>query len=223
MHLRSRHPIRTFVAGLLALLPLAATLALLVWTARILSSWLGPDSLVGSLLTRLGLGLTGSDAAGYALGVLLLALGVYLFGLLVETELQRGLARAFDAVMQKIPVVRTVYDVAQKLVALVGPGKRDGMPTMKPVWLHFGGPPAPGEPAASAVVLGLLSTPVPVLIGGQAFHGVLVPTAPVPVGGGLMYVPAHWVVPADVGMEALTSIYVSMGVTSGQYLETMKK
>ena len=75
MHLRSRHPIRTFVAGLLALLPLAATLALLVWTARILSSWLGPDSLVGSLLTRLGLGLTGSDAAGYALGVLLLALG----------------------------------------------------------------------------------------------------------------------------------------------------
>ena len=223
MHLRSRHPIRTFVAGLLALLPLAATLALLVWTARILSSWLGPESLVGSLLTRLGLGLTGSDAAGYALGVLLLALGVYLFGLLVETELQRGLARAFDAVMQKIPVVRTVYDVAQKLVALVGPGKRDGMPTMKPVWLHFGGPPAPGEPAASTVVLGLLSTPVPVLIGGQAFHGVLVPTAPVPVGGGLMYVPAHWVVPADVGMEALTSIYVSMGVTSGQYLETMKK
>jgi uncharacterized membrane protein len=49
---------------------------------------------------------------------------------------------------------------------------------------------------------------------------VLVPTAPVPVGGGLIYVPEEWVSPANVGVEALTSIYVSMGVTSAQYLPT---
>ena len=52
----------------------------------------------------------------------------------------------------------------------------------------------------------------------QPFHGVLVPTAPVPVGGGLLFVPAHWVVPAAVGIEGVTSIYVSMGVTAAQYL-----
>jgi uncharacterized membrane protein len=40
----------------------------------------------------------------------------------------------------------------------------------------------------------------------------------VPVGGGLLYLPAEWVTPADIGIEALTSIYVSMGVTSDQYL-----
>jgi uncharacterized membrane protein len=38
------------------------------------------------------------------------------------------------------------------------------------------------------------------------------------VGGGLIYVPEHWVEPAQVGVEAVTSIYVSMGVTSNQYL-----
>jgi uncharacterized membrane protein len=47
---------------------------------------------------------------------------------------------------------------------------------------------------------------------------VIVPTAPVPVGGGLLFVPQEWVRPAEVGMEALTSIYVSMGVTARQHL-----
>lgn len=49
---------------------------------------------------------------------------------------------------------------------------------------------------------------------------VIVPTAPVPIGGGLLYVPQASVVPADVGMDAVTSIYVSMGVTSAQHLSS---
>jgi uncharacterized membrane protein len=67
-------------------------------------------------------------------------------------------------------------------------------------------------------VLALLSTPEPVLVAGKSCLAVLVPTAPVPVGGGLIYVPQEWVTPADIGIEALTSIYVSMGVTSNQHL-----
>jgi uncharacterized membrane protein len=55
-------------------------------------------------------------------------------------------------------------------------------------------------------------------VGGRRCLAVLVPTAPVPIGGGLLFVPEDWVSPADVGAEALTSIYVSMGVTAPQYL-----
>ena len=40
----------------------------------------------------------------------------------------------------------------------------------------------------------------------------------VPIGGGLLYVPEEWVVRADVGIDAVTSIYVSMGLTSAQHL-----
>ena len=58
------------------------------------------------------------------------------------------------------------------------------------------------------------------MINGQPYLAVLVPTAPVPIGGGLLYVPPDWVEPAGMGMEAVTSIYVSMGVTSGQYMKT---
>ncbi len=46
----------------------------------------------------------------------------------------------------------------------------------------------------------------------------LVPTAPVPIGGGLLFVPEEWLSPAARSVEAVTSLYVSMGVTAPQHL-----
>jgi len=58
------------------------------------------------------------------------------------------------------------------------------------------------------------------MIGGMPYLGVLVPTAPVSCGRWLCsHAPPDWVEPADIGMEGVTSIYVSMGVTSDQYLK----
>jgi len=218
MNFKPRHPLRTLLTGLLALLPLAATLLMLAWALRLLSDWLGPGSAFGQLLTYVGLGVAGSEIAGYLMGMLLLVLCVYLLGLLVETGLERGLARMVDAVVQRIPVVRTVYDVMQKLVALVSRPQDEGLKSMSPVWLHFGGRQDDAAATPGTRVLGLLSTPTPVLLDGQPYYGVLVPTAPVPVGGGLLFVPVDWVEAAEVGMEGLTSIYVSMGVTAGQHI-----
>ncbi len=226
MKIEFKHPLRTLLAGVLALLPLAATVLLLAWTVRFLSAWLGPGSAVGQLLTGIGLGVTESELVGYLLGLLLVLVLVYGLGLLVERGFQKGAAKLFEALVQRIPVVRTIYDVAQKLVALFARKEGDDLKSMSPVWLHFGGKPsgASGEVVQpmskrGTVVLGFLSTPQAVLIGGQPYLAVLVPTAPVPVGGGLLYVPPDWVEPADIGIEAVTSIYVSMGVTSGQYLQ----
>ncbi len=219
MTTRSRfHPLRPLFTGMLALLPLAATLALLAWATRLAAEWLGPGSAIGAILTYLGLGVASSSpVAAYVIGLIIVLVGVYGVGLLVETGLQRGIDRLLQATMRRIPVVRTIYDVAQRLVGLIGKPKDEGMNSMSPVWLFFGGPPAPGQDGPTAV-LGLRTTHEPVLMGGAPYHGVLVPTAPVPIGGGLLFVPAHWVQPADVGIEGVTSIYVSMGVTAGQYL-----
>ena len=220
MEMRPRFQLlRPLLTGMLALLPMVATLVLLVWAMRLAAEWLGPTSLFGSLLNFIGLGV-GSEASAvrYLVGLLVLLALVYGFGLIVETGLQRGLNRLFQSLIKRIPVVRTVYDVVQRLVGLLSKPKDETQKSMSPVWLYFGGPPAEGEVASTTVVLGLLTTPEPVAMGGQPFHGVLVPTAPVPVGGGLLFVPAHWVVPAEVGIEGVTSIYVSMGVTAAQYL-----
>jgi len=211
-----QHVLRTFLTGVLALLPLAATLFILGWTLRFLAGWLGPDSAVGRALTFIGLSVTHSEAVGYLLGAFLLMACIYVFGLFVEAGLQRGLARLLNALVKRIPVVRTIYDVIQKLVQLFARKDGDGLKSMTPVWLYFGGK----DGGNTTILLGLLSTPEPVLVGGKPCLGVVVPTAPVPVGGGLLYVPPEWVEPAAIGIEAVTSIYVSMGVTSAQYLGT---
>lgn len=213
MKTTTSHLLRIFIAGLLAALPLAATVAVFWWGASLLIRWLGPESAVGSVLVQVGLGVTGSEVVGYLIGVGIILAAIFLLGLLVEVGLQRGMVSLLNAVLGRIPVVRTVYDFAQKMTGLLKQRDADGVRSMTAVWCHFGG-------VGGAAVLGLQSTSEPVLIGGRTYLAVLVPTAPVPVGGGLLYVPVDWVQPADVGIEALTSIYVSMGVTSAQHLKT---
>ncbi len=210
----TRTLLRLFVTGLLAALPLAATIAIFAWVASLLLQWLGPGSALGQVLKAIGIGVAGSELIGYGVGVGVLAAAVFGLGLLVETGLQRGLARLIDALVTRIPLVNTVYGVLRRMVDLLSqrdPSGEGGLKSMRPVWCHFGG-------RGGAIALGLLSSAEPVLIDGRRNLAVLVPTAPVPVGGGLLWVPEHWVTPAEVGMEALTSIYVSMGVTSAQYL-----
>ena len=209
----SRHLIGLFVTGALAALPLAATFLIFWWAAGILMRWLGPGSLVGRIMAALGLGVGGSTLFGYLLGTVLVFAFLVLLGALVRTGVQQGASRLLDGALRRIPLVRTIYDLATRLVDLLRQSDREGPKTMSAVWVHFGG--VGGEGVA---VLGLLSSVEPVLLQGRPHLAVIVPTAPVPVGGGLLFVPADWVRVADVGVEALTSIYVSMGVTAQQHL-----
>jgi uncharacterized membrane protein len=59
-------------------------------------------------------------------------------------------------------------------------------------------------------------------IGDLDYHAVLIPSAPVPVGGSLLFVPANSVRPADLPVDAFMSIYVSMGVTGPQFMKPAK-
>lgn len=207
----TRRLLRLFITGLLAALPLAATVAVFWWAASLAVSWLGPGSAVGSVMVSIGLGVTGSEVVGYLFSVALIAGLIMLLGAFVQAGLERSAARLLDAILRRIPVVRTVYDLAHRMVGLFKPGQADGLRSMSPVWCHFGGP-------GGASALALLSSPQAVDVAGRRCLAVLVPTAPVPVGGGLLYVPEDWVSPAPLSIEALTSLYVSMGVTSPQHL-----
>lgn len=214
---RGPPPVRTlasiFVAGLIAALPLAATVAVVVWVLRLLFAYVGPGSFVGQLLVALGLGGAGSEVVGYLIGVAIVLLAIFALGLLVQTKLRNWLGRTVNSLVQRIPVVRNIYSLVERFVGLLSPREPGGLQSMRPVWCHFGG-------TGGVAVLGLLSCAEPILLNGAPFHAVLLPTSPVPVGGGLLYVPQAWVTPAEIGIEALTSIYVSMGVTSTQHLPT---
>ena len=207
------HLLRLVATGVLAALPVAATLAIFAWIGSVLLRWAGPESAIGSLLVALGLG---SEFFGYLLGIgLLLALLAGL-GALVEAGFERGLARLVNGVMRRIPLVRQVYELVQRLVALFGQREPNGARAMQAVWVHFGG--RNGGDSGAAVVLALQTAAEVLEVDGRRCVAVLVPTAPVPIGGGLLFVPEAWVTRADLSVEAVTSLYVSMGVTAPQHL-----
>jgi uncharacterized membrane protein len=211
---RPRHPVRTLATGMLALLPLVATVLLLVWLVRFAAQYIGPGSRVGQFLGNLGLGGVESETLSYALGLAAVVGFVYVVGILAEVGLQRGFEKLLGAIVQRIPIVRTIYEVLQKLVGLFSQQDDDKLKSMAPVWVYFGGK----KEGTTTATLAFLSTAEPVQINGHAYFGVIVPTAPVPIGGGLLYVPPSWVEPAAMGLEGVSSIYVSMGVTTQEVL-----
>ena len=203
---------RTFIAGFLVMLPLAVTLTVIAWVGTFIYAYLGPDSAIGRVLISIGFNFSSSPIAAYALGAVVVVGLVYLFGIAVESRLESRVRRLIDSLMQRIPFVGNLYDVTKRFVAIMDRKNQDGLKSMSPVWCFFGG-------EGGAAVLGLLPMPKPIMIDDQQYHVVLVPSAPVPVGGCLVYVPVEWVRPADFGVEGLMSIYVSMGVTTPQTVD----
>jgi uncharacterized membrane protein len=51
---------RTFIAGLLVILPIVLTVALVVWVGNIIITFVGPHSVVGTMLIAIGFGLSAS-------------------------------------------------------------------------------------------------------------------------------------------------------------------
>ena len=203
---------RLFLTGLLAAFPLIATALLIAFVVGIVIRWLGPSSAVGSVMAKMGLGIAGLEWVGYVIGLAIVILGILILGFLVEKGLQKGFSAIINGVVRKIPIVRTIYDTIHQFVGLVAKRDDDQLRSMRPVWVHFGG-------SGGVSALALLSSPDAVLVKDEPCYAVIIPTAPVPIGGGLLYVPVAWVSPAEVGMEGLTSIYVSMGLTSAQFLK----
>jgi uncharacterized membrane protein len=125
---------------------------------------------------------------------------------LVESGLRSFIFNSLDWLMTRIPLVSNVYDLSKRFVSMMDRSGEGNLESMRPVWCFFGG-------EGSAAVLGLMPSPDPVMIGEHSYLGLLVPSAPVPFGGALIYVPSDWVKPADGGVERLMNVYVSMGVT----------
>jgi uncharacterized membrane protein len=197
---------RVFIAGLLAALPLLLTIFVTGWLLGLIYQYLGPESAFGRFLTSLGFGTEASEMAPYLIGLALIVTGIFVLGILVHSRLGEWMAALFDRLIRRVPLVSNVYDLSSRFVSIVDTKNGDGLKSMSPAWCFFGGKPG-------AAVLALLPSKTPISLGGQDYLGVLIPSAPVPFGGALLYVPATWIEPAEGGIDQLMSVYVSMGIT----------
>ena len=81
-----RRAVRFFVAGLLAVLPLVITIAIVVWVAEFLEGFIGPSTPFGETLHQLGLGIspTRTHTAAYVLGWIVVLVAVFALGVVVD-------------------------------------------------------------------------------------------------------------------------------------------
>ena len=200
-----RRIVRIFLAGLLALLPLTATVAVTIWLVRFAVEYIGPNSMVGGVLTSIGLSIDDQALLPYLGGLAVIFFVVFLFGLLVETSIGPWFNGMVDRLLLQIPIVGSFYQVSKRFVAVVDSQDEAGIKNMTPVWCFFGGD-------QGAAVLALLPSASTINLGSGEYVGILVPSAPVPVGGALVYVPQEWIKPAEGGIDQLISVYVSMGM-----------
>ena len=202
---------KTFIAGLLAALPLALTLAVIVWLVDFIHHFMGPRSAFGKLWKSIGLQFISSETAAYIIGVIATLILIFLLGLLVQTGMKYRWQAMVDGIMESLPLVRTIYNALSKLMRMFDQKEEADMKAMTAVMCHFGG-------KGGTAVLALMPSPEIIRLNGHEYHAVLLPTAPVPFGGAILYVPVAWVEPVDIEFDGLFNIYMSMGATSADYL-----
>ena len=75
-----------------------------------------------------------------------------------------------------------------------------------------------GKEAATGV-LAFLVSPERFRLNDRDYHIVIIPSAPLPFGGAMLFVPVEQVQPADMPVDGLMSIYLSMGISAPQYMK----
>ncbi|HRX79172.1 MAG: DUF502 domain-containing protein [Planctomycetaceae bacterium] len=201
-----------FLAGVFAILPLVITVAVVIWVAGFVDTIVGKGSFLGGLISQLGGNVVEEKSKmAYFIGWVFVLGIVFVLGLLVEMGAKRLLSQLVDALVQKIPLIGSIYGTSKQLVGMLDKKDEADLKRMSVVFCTFG-------TSGGCGLLALLVSPECYVINGREFQIVIVPTAPVPVGGGLFFVPADNVTPADMSVDGLMSIYVSMGITAPEFL-----
>ena len=201
---------RCFVAGVLALLPFVVTVAVVGWVADLLYRFIGPGTWVGGYIRRLGFG--DNAVFAYLTGASFVLACVFALGVLVKSGAQRLFTQWFDGLFAHIPLIGPLYGTSRQLVALFEAKDSTAMKGMSVVFCKFG-------EAHGAGVLALLVSPQVFHLHGRDYQIVMIPTAPVPIGGGLILLPKDSVLPTGLSLDAFMSIYISMGVTMPQFIQ----
>ncbi len=213
LQLVGKRLLRYFLAGAFAILPLVVTVAIVGWVAGILQRFLGLDTPVGRLVRNLGIQFSPEDKTlAYVIGWAVVLALVFLLGVAVETGARRLVQTMTDALLNRVPVIGGIYNTSKQLVSMLDRQDPADLKGMSVVYCIFGGDKGAG-------FLALLVSQQTYHVGGRECKIVIIPTAPVPFGGGLLFVPSACVLDADMSVDGLMSIYVSMGVTAPQFMQ----
>ena len=201
-----------FFTGMVFLAPVFLTVILLQWVAGYVTAALGPGTVIGGVLAQSGMLVTRSPLLAFWAGLGIAALIVWGIGLAVQTRWRARLEGGLDGLLGRLPVLGGFYRPLAQIVRMIGGAPSGELKGMRVVAVRFGG---------DTEVLALLATPQIFDLGEGPRHLVVCPTAPVPVGGAMLFVDVSRVRPVTgVGVDDLAKFYVSMGTVAPAGLVT---
>ena len=100
-----------FIAGVLALLPVVVTVAVVVWVVEYLEYLCGPETFIGRQLTAIGMQVGKDAATPYFLGWSVVIVVVFAVGLLVELGAKKWIGKTVEGAFysQYLGVLKTSF------------------------------------------------------------------------------------------------------------------
>lgn len=207
-----RRIVACFLAGLFTILPLVITVAVIVWVAGFIKGFVGPNTLVGKWFRSMGASFSeNNEILAYLIGIVFVLAAIFALGIVVQMGFRKLLNRLITPIIRSIPIAGSVYGAATQIIDLLEKKDDSELKGMGVVYCVFGRENGSG-------LLALLPTPDRYSINGREYNIVYIPTSPLPMTGGLLFVPVESVSAVDMSVESLMSIYLSMGVTGPQFL-----
>jgi uncharacterized membrane protein len=190
---------RYFISGLLVWLPIWVTILaikflvdILSYTMLMLPKQYQPDALLGVHIP--------------GIGVVITLLVIFLTGLLVTNLLGRQLVARGDAIIGKIPLVRTIYLGVKQIVQTVfAPGGQSFRKVFLVQYPHAG-------MWTIAFQTGDATSEVMQKFNEEPMVNVYVPTTPNPTSGFLLMIPKKDVIELNMSVDQALKFVISLGV-----------
>lgn len=185
----------TFLTGLVAVLPILVTIALVMWLVRAAESVLG--GMLGVLL----------PSSLYLPGMgLVLAIGIiFLVGLGLQGVMFRGVMRWLEGGVERIPLIKTVYGAVRDLTGLMGNKGERRFTQVVMVAL-------PGVPIRLVGFITVESLAATGLPGAADEVAVYLPMS-YQIGGYTLILPRSYLTPLDMSFEEAMRFVITAGIS----------
>lgn len=202
---RVRHKrTRYFLAGLLTVIPLGVTLLILTWLFRLLSALGKPvaEFVAGSIKKTFPSAAEVLEHPWFisTMSVVLVVVVIYFTGMMTSNLVGRQMIALFEAVMERIPFVKTVYGGVKKLIVLM---QQDTGDVQRVVLIDF--------PSPEMKTVGLVTRTFQDADTGRSLAAVYVPTTPNPTSGYLEIVPVERITSTNWSFDEAMAFVVSGG------------
>lgn len=180
----TRHLTRTFIAGIVALLPVAGVVLSVVFAeSAIADSWLA-----------------GQPFYFPGLGLLVVVLATYLIGLTVTTYIGKSFWRLFDDLLEELPALGTLYRTLKQVL-----GYGDGRDAMFERVVLVPGRDRDGHE------IGLVTKTLPPEADGGPRLVVFVPAAPSPTSGRVVVIEEARTLAMQISVHEAMKFLVALG------------